>query len=83
MREGCREFLESLYNDYTIVIFSSRNHTHVENWIKYYRLDKYIKKVTNVKPPAVAYIDDRGIRFNGDYTEVLKYLKDCEPYWKK
>lgn len=82
-RTGCKEFLECLYKDYTIIVFSSRNHTHVEDWLRYYRLDKYIKKVTNIKPPAVAYIDDRGIRFNGNYDEVLELLKDTNPYWKK
>lgn len=83
IRDGCKDFLKKLYKDYTIIICTSRNHTKVEDWIKYYRLDKYIKQVTNTKPPAVAYIDDRGIRFNGNYDEVLKCLKDCEPYWKK
>ena len=83
IRDGCKEFIEEISKDYTIIIFTSRNHTHVENWIRYYHLDKYIRNVTNTKPPAVAYIDDRGLRFNGNYTEILESLKDINPYWKK
>lgn len=33
------------------------------------------------KPPAVAYVDDRAIRFRGDYGEVLRELEDFQPYW--
>lgn len=36
-------------------------------------------KVTNRKVPAVAYIDDRAIQFNGNY----KKLKNFKPYWAK
>ena len=83
IRDGCKEFLEAISKEYTIIIFTSRNHTHVVDWIRYYNLDKYIRKVTNSKPPAVAYIDDRAVRFNGNYEETLEVLKDVNPYWKK
>lgn len=82
-RKGCKEFLEELSKNYTIIIFTSRNHTLVEIWLKEYHLDKYIKNVTNMKPPAVAYIDDRAINFNGDYSKVLDKLKDFKAHWEK
>jgi 5'(3')-deoxyribonucleotidase len=31
-------------------------------------------KITSNKPPAVAYIDDRGIRFT-DWSDILKYFQ--------
>lgn len=40
-------------------------------------------KVTNRKVPAVAYIDDRVIRFNGSYKKVISQLKNFKPYWAK
>ena len=36
----------------------------VWEWLKKYKMDKFVTKVTAEKPRAVAYIDDKGIRFN-------------------
>ena len=82
-RKEVKKFLETLNKEYTVIIFTSRNHTLVRQWLKEYHLDKYIKNVTNSKPPAVAYIDDRAIRFDGNYDEVLKQAKDFKAYWEK
>ena len=82
-RKNVEQFLKTIYKDYTIIIFTSREHSDVEHWLRNYRLDKYIRKVTNSKPPAVAYIDDRAVRFDGDYNKTLELLRDVEPYWKK
>ena len=32
---------------------------------------------------ALAYIDDRGIRFDGDYNKALAQIKDFKPYWSE
>jgi len=82
-RDNVKEFLKKLNEEYTIIIFTSRNHTLVRHWLKEYHLDKYIRNVTNTKPPAVAYIDDRAIPFTGNYDEVLKQAKDFKAYWEK
>ena len=81
-KRGVKEFLEKLNKKYTVIIFTSRNKSDVEHWIKRYHFEKYIKKVTNTKPPAVAYIDDRAIQFKGDYNTILDELEGFEPYWK-
>ena len=36
----------------------------VWEWLKKHKFDKYISKVTSEKPRAVAYIDDKAIRFS-------------------
>lgn len=82
-RKEAKKFLEVLNKEYTIIIFTSRNHTLVRHWLKEYHLDKYIKNVTNSKPPAVAYIDDRAIRFDGNYDEVLDQAMNFKTYWEK
>ena len=43
---------------------------------------EYVSEVTSIKPPAIAYIDDRAITFDGDYTETIKELKNFKPYWQ-
>lgn len=47
----------------------------VWEWLKERGLDKYIKQVTSEKPRAVAYIDDKGIRFE-DWNSCLTELKE-------
>ena len=34
------------------------------------------------KPPAMAYVDDRGINFDGDWSKITTELKDFTP-WNK
>ncbi len=82
-RPGAKEFLEKLNENYTVVILTARRFDKVERWLKNYGLRKYVFDVTNIKPPAVAYIDDRGIEFNGNYDIVLKQLEHFQPYWKE
>ena len=39
--------------------------------------------MTRVKPGAVAYIDDRSIRFDGNYHKVLYELERFKTHWEK
>ena len=39
--------------------------------------------VTNRKVPAVAYIDDRAIQFNGSYIQTIYEAVNFKPYWMK
>ena len=82
-RPGAKEFLGKLNEKFMVIIFTARSFPKVERWLRNYDLSKYVADVTNIKVPAVAYIDDRGIQFNGDYNEILEQLKDFKPYWKE
>lgn len=71
-------YFELLSRGYSVVVFTARNDTKaVVDWMNEHfdfeaRLGFYYKPtVTNIKPPAIAYIDDRGIRFT-DWTEMLE-----------
>lgn len=81
-REGVKEFLETLSQEYDVVIFSARRYTKIIKWLTDYGLIQYVSNVTQYKFPAVAYIDDRALKFKGNYTETLKELKKFKPYWK-
>ena len=81
-RSGVEDFLKQLNKQFDVIIYSTRNSSHIVKWLEKYHLDKYIKVVTDKKPVAVAYIDDRAIRFNGDYQECLDNLI-TKAYWQK
>ena len=38
--------------------------------------------VTDKKPPAFAYIDDRAICFQGDYGKTLDQLEAFKAHWE-
>ena len=46
-------------------------------------INKYFSDVTNIKPLAYIYIDDRAIKFNGNFNETIDEIKKFEVYWKK
>lgn len=77
------KFIRKVYKNYDIVIFTCRDVKTVYAWIDEYNLRDYILSVTNLKPQAFVYIDDRAIRFNGDYEEVLKELKEFKVWWEE
>ena len=71
--------------------------TAMRNWLdkhdKSYRVQHGISKhtprlITQVrmptdKPPAMVYIDDRGVAFDGDWTKITTDLKDFVPWNKR
>ena len=84
---GSIEAIKLLSKKYTIILFTAKakpdrplvnGKNGVEliwEWLRKYNLDLYIKEVTYEKPRAVAYIDDRAIRFE-DWDSCLSKLKD-------
>lgn len=81
--KGTKDFLVKLSERYEVVILTARSPEFVTQWLTRYDLLDYVKEVTNVKPPAVAYIDDRAIRYMGDYEATLdQVFNRSEPWWR-
>ena len=62
---------------------NSRNPKLATKWLIDNNIEKYFKDVTNVKPLAVMYIDDRAINFQDDYDKTLEEIKNFKVYWKE
>lgn len=85
--EGTEEALKELSSKYTLICYTAKAKPDrmlingktgtqlVWEWLKKYDFDKYISKVTSEKPRAVAYIDDKAVRFN-NWESCLTQLKD-------
>lgn len=72
---------------YEVVIVSTRcasmgGKVAIESWLDKYGLDQYIDKVCKEKPPAIVYIDDRAICFDGHPETLLDKIKSFKP-WNK
>lgn len=81
-REGAIEFLRQLWAEYDIVIHTTRDPQRVWEWLETYWMNHLVVDVTNVKPKAIAYVDDRAVRFTGDYDAVLAEI-ERPVHWKQ
>ncbi len=81
IRLGAREFVEELNKDYDLILFTTRNNLKATKWLIENKMDKYFKNVTNVKIPAYIYLDDRAIKFSGDYQNTIKQIEDFQAHW--
>jgi phosphoglycolate phosphatase-like HAD superfamily hydrolase len=81
-RDGAREFLAKLAEQYKVIIFTTQPVAKVWGWLKEYDMDGYVAEVTDRKPPALFYVDDRAVTFRGGYSETLEEIKRFRPHWK-
>lgn len=80
---GAQQFVETLKkNGFKLIVFSVRAETavgliQIERWLKKYGFPEL--SITNKKPQASLYVDDRGFRFEGKFDEVLNYIEKVNP----
>ena len=84
IKEGAKEFIEKLYAEdrFNLVLFTTRNILKSVKWLIDNNLYSYFSNITNVKLPAFLCIDDRAIRFEGDYDDMYEKIVNFRPYWK-
>ena len=77
---GARAFISVLQVvGYSVYILTARDTEKVRGWLTGHDFPQV--PVSNVKYPAVAYIDDRAVRFLGDFDLALAEL-DESPWWR-
>lgn len=71
---GAIEWLNAITKDFDIIIHTTRGEhlagqVAVCEWLRLHGFDTaQLKRVTNIKPPALIYLDDRAYRFEGPGT---------------
>lgn len=87
--EGALESIKTLSMQYKVVIYTCKANpnrplvagkTGVEliwEWLEKYNVKEYIHSITFNKPNAVAYIDDKAIRFE-NWNQALKQLNSLK-----
>lgn len=82
---GAVEFVKSAVKmGYKVVVYSETRHPAVVNdWLIRHGLGDIV--TTSVgRPDATVCLDDRGLRFEGDFGPILDFLKgDPRPWWRK
>ncbi len=75
---GTREAVARLREQYRVVVHSTRCHTEegrqaVKDWLQ--RHDIVVDDVCEHKPPALVYVDDRAVRFRGEWNDVMDEIR--------
>ncbi len=94
--EGAGDFIKDLFNKgYTVFILSARSSEMIKEWFKVHFPDietsiidndyefwncHNLLGITNRKLPAHIYIDDRGFKFEGDFTEMLYEVQNFKTW---
>ncbi|MEZ6134279.1 MAG: hypothetical protein R3C53_05140 [Pirellulaceae bacterium] len=76
---GTERAIERLRKEYRVVIHSARCRTAagreaIARWLEKHRID--VDEICEHKPPALVYIDDRAIRFEGNWAETMTRLAE-------
>jgi 8-oxo-dGTP pyrophosphatase MutT (NUDIX family) len=72
---GAGELLSRIVRQYRLCILTARtNLQYVRDYLERNGLGEYAGHVTNVKPPAVAYVDDRAVHPNGDVDRTMQKI---------
>ena len=84
LTQGARQAILHLCASYRVVILSSRaiepvGKAEIAAWLE--ARDIEVDEITAEKVDAVAYIDDKAIRFRGNWAEVLGKLETSRPWW--
>lgn len=82
--DGCGEFLRALKDGgLTLIVNSAHPAVEVKGWLQSHNLIQYVDSVVDRKPIAEKYLDDRMVRFKGDYEEAEEKLLTFVPWWFK
>ena len=82
-REGAYEFLKTLKQyGFKVVVLTSCDAMDVHKWLAHYNFLPWVDSVTNTKVPAIVYLDDRGITFNGNFDDALKAIINFKCFWE-
>lgn len=81
-RPGAGEFIRALAVHHRVVVFTTRDAARVEAWLIAHQLGGWVSEVTDIKLPAVAYIDDRAVCFRGDFGDTLDAVRGFKAHWE-
>jgi len=87
---GSTEALQFLSTKYKLIIYTCKAAPErplvdgktgtelIEEWLEKHQIDQYISGITNKKPRALFYIDDKVIRFTNNWAIVIDEVNKLE-----
>ncbi|MET0601361.1 MAG: hypothetical protein ABW167_05170 [Baekduia sp.] len=82
--DGAKIALIALCARYRLVISTVRSDLRaVWDWLRSWELDVYVSDVTNAKPIAVAYVDDRAVLYTGNWSVTVAHVDGIVAHHEK
>lgn len=83
VRTGATKFLQSLHDrGFEVVIHTARPVDRAKEWLRQNGLMVHVNDVTNEKLPSRVYVDDRALKFNGDFDSTLADVEEFKAHWE-
>ena len=82
IKEGAKEFLEKLSENFELKLFTTRNKMLASKWLVENDIDKFFVDITNTKDLAWLYIDDRCLKFDGEFSSLEEQINNFKPWYK-
>ncbi len=71
---GAVNAVRYLSRSYRIIVFTVRgDQPYIKDWLRHFNIP--FDAVTNVKGPAVAYVDDKAVHFDGNWNRVIQEVQ--------
>jgi len=82
-RPGAEEFLRSLCEQgFRVVIHTTRWADDARGWLESHGLDRWVSEITDRKPAAHVFVDDRAVCFRGDFGATLEEVVRFRAHWE-
>ena len=82
IKDGAKEFLKNLSENYEIKLFTTRNKLLASKWLIENEIDIYFQDITNTKDVCYLYVDDRCITFDGNFTSLKNKIENFKVWHK-
>ena len=82
IKEGAKEFLKKLSENFELKLFTTRNKMLASKWLVENDIDKFFVDITNTKDLAWLYIDDRCLKFDGEFSSLEEQINNFKPWYK-
>lgn len=81
---GAREFLRALHeHGWRIIVFTTRHYLDVQRWLSRHGLFEYVSEITDSKPAATVFVDDRAVCHRGDFATTLEQVLGFSAHWEQ
>ena len=82
-RAGAGRFLAALaHHGFDVVVFTTRHRAGVRRWLRQHGLMEHVSAITDRKPPAHVFVDDRAVCFRGDFDATLADVRAFAAHWE-
>jgi hypothetical protein len=83
-RRGAARFLSSLAAcGFHVIVFTTRYPPDATRWLRRHGLLEYVRDVTDRKPPAHVFVDDRAVCFRGSFRSTLQSVRSFKAHWEE